>query len=611
VAVSSAKGSPALSAVERFRLVRPLGSPASQVWAAIDAQSSARGRVVVVERALRAGLHGEQETEEWLRVARQLALLEHMNVARVREVVVRREDALVASDFVDGARWSEFAWSDPHPPLEVALRVLIDALAGLSAIHNLRDANRQALKLVHGGLTPHGIVVGMDGVARIVGAHRLRIEATDAADAASTYLAPEVLLADDAADAKADVYSVGVMLWEALTGRTLFANTQPSAIVTQVLSGPVARATIPAGMSWAAPLADSAARALSADPTKRHPSAATLGAELRRIAGAKLAQPPRVAALVRAGFGESIRRRREAIERLETGGHEPPAHAPQSARVWSDVPVDVDYDDGAETTPPPPVDPVTQRPPAVAAEDQTIIQVRPAPPLPARAARPPRLPPAAMNVPPAPPVPKDLPIIPDDVDTVEDLDSIGLESARPSAPPSIPSIPSVQSSAPPMATVSPSSLPAARLRRRRRALLFAIPMVVTPALLLWLVPTQPRREGPAAEVPSGSGAVIAPSATESATVAPPSPSASASEAPRPAPEPPPSASAVPSETPPADPPAPTAAASVAEPPPSPNAPPVATQTAAPTTDVPLSAPAVPMQPFVRPPTKKKYEPEGI
>ena len=198
------------------------------MWAAIDAQSTARGQVVVVERALRAGLHADQEIDAWLLTAKQLAILEHMNVARVREVVVRREDALVSSDFVDGVRWSELAWSEPRPPLEVALRVLIDALAGLSAIHNLRDASRKPLKLFHGGLTPHCVVVGTDGVARIVGAHRLRVETSAPADAASAYLAPEILLADDAADAKADVYSVGVMLWEALMGRALFEHTQPS-----------------------------------------------------------------------------------------------------------------------------------------------------------------------------------------------------------------------------------------------------------------------------------------------------------------------------------------------------------------------------------------------
>jgi serine/threonine-protein kinase len=571
------------------------------VWAAIDAQSAARGQVVVVERALRAGLHAEQEIEGWLGVAKQLAPLDHMNVARVRDVVVRREDALVASDFVDGVRWSELAWSDPRPPLDVALRVLIDALAGLSAIHNQRDANRKPLKLFHGALTPYGVIVGVDGVARIVGAQRLRVESSAPADAASAYLAPEVLLADDAADAKADVYSVGVMLWEALMGRALFEHTQASAIVTRALSGPAPRAAVPASAPWAAPLADSAARALSADPSKRHPSAATLGAELRRIAGAKLAQPPRVAALVRAGFGETVRLRREAIERLESGGHEVPAPAPQSARVWSEVPVDVDFEEAVATTPPPPADPVTQRPPPVQLEDQTIIQVRPNAPAPTRAGRPPRLPPAAMKVPPAPPVPKDLPSIPDDVDTVEELDSSGLESARPSAPPSVPA--ARQSSAPPIARVSPSSLPVARSRRRRRALLLAIPMVLTPALLLWLTPTKSHREGPTSEIPSSS---IEPTPPKPNTAAAPPPSATASAAPEPAPEPiVPSATA--SDTPAPEPQASAAAVLSAEPAPPP---PVATQTAAPTTDVPFVAPPAP-QPFVRPATKKKYEPEGI
>ena len=128
-------------------------------------------RLVVVERAERKAFD-DGEIADWIRDARRLSALDHPNVARVRDVIIRSGEILVVSEFVDGVRWREFAATTT---LETALRVFVDALTGLSALHDLRDARdakRQLFKLVHGGLTPDCIVVGLDGVARVVGASR-------------------------------------------------------------------------------------------------------------------------------------------------------------------------------------------------------------------------------------------------------------------------------------------------------------------------------------------------------------------------------------------------------------------------------------------------------
>src|ERR1019366_9564225 len=133
------------------------------------------------------------------------------------------------------------------------------------------------------------VVVGLDGGPRVVRPCRTRGDGNKSGRSANAYLAPEILLGDESADARADVYGVGAMLWEALSGKPLFANTQASAIVTSLLSGRIPRATVPEASPWAAPLVEVEARAMSADPEKRFGSAASLAAELRRVAGAKLA----------------------------------------------------------------------------------------------------------------------------------------------------------------------------------------------------------------------------------------------------------------------------------------------------------------------------------
>jgi hypothetical protein len=378
VAASSSPGARGSQPAERYRLLRELGASVVPAWAALEALPDGRSRVLVVQRAARGGEWGDQEIADWVRDARRLATLEHPNVVRVRDVVIRGEEVLVAGDFSDGVRWSELTAQGPaeRPSLEIALRVLVDVLSGLSAVHNLRDAKREPLKLVHGELTPDCVIVGQDGVARIAGASRPRSATARSGRKGSAYLAPEVLLADESADARADVYGVGVMLWEALSGKPLFTQAQPSAIVTQLLSGRVPRATVPDGAAWAAPLVDVAARALSADPQKRFASAAALAADIRRIAGAKLAPPVRVGAFIRGAWGERIRERREQLERGEvpprqvSGIEAPPgddgrvtAVPPQEIEPSSTIPT-VPPEPNASTAPPPPyVGAVAEGPP--------------------------------------------------------------------------------------------------------------------------------------------------------------------------------------------------------------------------------------------------------
>jgi serine/threonine protein kinase len=339
VAALSSRETGALTPSDRFRLLRELGARPVPTWAALESLPNGRTQLVVVESVARGGEYGDQEIADWVRDARRIAALEHPNVARVRDVLIRGDDVMVAAEYLDGVRWAELA---ARPiPLELTLRVILDVLAGLSALHNLRDAKRQPLKLVHGELTPDCVIVGEDGVARIVGSCRAKSAAIPPGRAGAGYLAPEVLLADDSADARADLFSVGVLLWEALCGASLFGEkTQASAIVTRVLGGKLPPAVVPAQYPWAAPLVDLVARALSADPQKRFASAPEMAAELRRIAGPKLAAPSRLAAHVRTGFGDRIRARREHLERAEARPPEvsriEPQSEPRHGAAWRD-----------------------------------------------------------------------------------------------------------------------------------------------------------------------------------------------------------------------------------------------------------------------------------
>jgi eukaryotic-like serine/threonine-protein kinase len=341
---------------ERFRWLRELGSRAVPTWAAFDSGPGANSaRLVAVQRAAR-GRFDDAVLADWVRDARRVASLDHPNVARVREAVIRKDDVLVVGDYLDGIRWSELAARGT--PLAVALRVFVDALSGVAALHNLRDASRQPLKLFHGALSPDAIVVGTDGIARVVDVARPRMTGGPHGGEGNAYRAPEVLLGDASADAKADVYSAGVMLWEALSGARLFDGAQPSTIVTTLLSGRVPGAAAPRDAPWAAPLGAVVSRAMSAEPEKRFASAAEMAAEIRRIVGSRLAGPTRVASCVTEHFGAAVTARRRELEGgpvslREVSGIAPPSRRSEDAIEIAEMLVAPEPDDLPTIRPPP------------------------------------------------------------------------------------------------------------------------------------------------------------------------------------------------------------------------------------------------------------------
>jgi serine/threonine protein kinase len=607
-----------------------------------DRGAETRPLLVVLERVTRGGAYGDAEIADWVRDARRLATLEHPNIARTRDVVVDGQEVLVVSEFIDGVRWSDIVSAPRRVSLEIALRVLLDALSGLSAVHNLRDAKREPLKLVHGELTPDCLVLGMDGIARVVSTCRLRSATARPGRDGNAYLAPEVLLEDETADARADVYSVGVMLWEALSGRPLFPNTQPSAIVTLLLSGKVVRASIPDGSPWAAPLADVASRALSADPEKRFPSAAALATELRRIAGPRLAPPVRVAAFVRAMFGDRVQARRAELERGEMPEDDfaiPVEEGPESVEVSLESSAAPVVSPTAPTPVPPPPDnsPSLPRPARGAGKRPVVPALRPRLPTltglapPASVAPPPLLsmptPYVSFEVPSAARIPvtdradvvETAPAAADQADLVEtapaDADQADLvetppaavDQARPAETPrAAVVVPMV--AAPPatpargFGSAMDDVQPAARRRRATLAAWVAGPLTLGAAAIVWWLATRPPALDTTPQTATATGAALAPLSTPSSEL--PSSLPASSGAAGTAPAPTPLATDHPGDSVPAD-------AAFGAPPTAPAAP-TATSTATATTVPPRWPAATGTAPTPAPrPSKRKYEPEGI
>jgi hypothetical protein len=213
--------------------------------------------------------------------ARVAARILHPNVISVQDVVVDGPDLFLVMDYVRGAPLSllhrHARERGARVPAPIAARILCDALSGLHAAHEAKDADGAPLEIVHRDVSPQNILVGEDGVARVfdfgVAKAAGRVQTTQAGQLKGklSYMAPEQIL-DEPVSRVTDVYAAAVVYWEALTGKRLFYASDDRATFTKVLGAPVpAPSTIVKGLP---PAIDRVVlRGLERDPMRRYPTA--------------------------------------------------------------------------------------------------------------------------------------------------------------------------------------------------------------------------------------------------------------------------------------------------------------------------------------------------
>lgn len=262
-----------------------------------------------------------------LRDARCLAKNWHPNVVRVRHVDLVGSELTVATELVDGvtladlidlARAKRTSDKEPILPYPLIARVIVDVLGGLHGLHGLRDGMNAPLNVFHGELSPANIVLGKDGVARVAHVFRPRPVKIDARSEGRGYASPETLAGEAQQDARADLYSVGAILWEGLAGRRLYPDDDPARVAQRQREEDLARPDVPASSPFAR-LADVALRALSFDPALRFRTASEMATEIRRITGTRLAPGSAVAQTVMELAGDRIRARRMELDPSSSG----------------------------------------------------------------------------------------------------------------------------------------------------------------------------------------------------------------------------------------------------------------------------------------------------
>jgi serine/threonine-protein kinase len=249
----------------------------------------------------------------FLREAAIALRLQHPNVIRVYDVGSADGELFLAMEFIHGQALAAVVRSCPAPlPLSVVLRVVCDVARGLHAAHETTDAASALLGVVHQDVSPHNVMLGYDGSVKLVDFGVARLSSLDGSRTMNVrgkpaYLAPEQL-GKGPIDRRTDVFALGIVLHELLTGERLFArDTVSDSYAAVIASEPVAdvRDKNPAVPE---PLAAAVARALTRDPVGRFRTADELRIALESAAaqaGIAMMTAEKLGAWLRAGVPPS------------------------------------------------------------------------------------------------------------------------------------------------------------------------------------------------------------------------------------------------------------------------------------------------------------------
>jgi serine/threonine protein kinase len=222
------------------------------------------------------------------------ARVSHANVISTLDVVAHDGELLLVMEYVEGESLAHLlrAARDRNEPVPIPFvsAILIGALAGLHAAHGAASEAGRPLGLVHRDVSPQNIMVGVDGIARVLDFGIAK--ATMASGEAQThtgiikgklaYMAPEQF-EGGVATARTDIYAASVVLWEGLTGKRLFRGDNEGSVISSVLAGGID----PPSMhrtEVATELDALTLRGLSMDPAARFETAEEMASGLHKAA---------------------------------------------------------------------------------------------------------------------------------------------------------------------------------------------------------------------------------------------------------------------------------------------------------------------------------------
>jgi serine/threonine protein kinase len=235
----------------RFQIIGRLATGGmAEVYLALSGELPGYRTLLVVKRILPHLASNRQFIGMFLDEARLAALLDHPNVVRIIEVGHDGEEYFLAMELVQGKPLSAVlrkAAREKRPPSPaLSAYIIAQAASGLGYAHALTDGEGRPLGVVHRDVSPQNVLLSFEGAVKLIdfGVARAfgRVAHTSPGGLKGKieYMSPEQASAEEV-DHRADVFALGVVLWEVLTGRRLFRRETELATMRAILDDPIPR----------------------------------------------------------------------------------------------------------------------------------------------------------------------------------------------------------------------------------------------------------------------------------------------------------------------------------------------------------------------------------
>ncbi len=298
----------------KYRILADLGQGGTAMVSLAVARGPSGFSKLVVLKVMKSNLAQEHDfAKMFMNEARLAARLNHPNIVQTNEVFEHHGLPVIVMEYLEGQALSGIlarARATQKFPLAMHLRVISDMLGGLHYSHELADFDGTPLNVVHRDMSPHNVFVTFDGqvklldfgIAKLAGSH---VEtATGVIKGKIRYMSPEQITGESV-DRRADIFAVGVMLWEAVTDARMWSGMSEATIMNHLLNG-----ELPSPREVNSHLDQQLERivmkALAPDPAERYATAAELQADIDEyVAGlGTQARPRDIGKVVSDMFGD-------------------------------------------------------------------------------------------------------------------------------------------------------------------------------------------------------------------------------------------------------------------------------------------------------------------